>query len=366
MSQQNTEDNTNQKLYLEFYQDKVNKADQIGLFICAVPVLIFSILATASLMKGELLFTDPIFFAVSIFILVVISLCFAAWIHIRDFITILGAYFAISIIALALFLFSIAQWLETLLGLYVAFFVIPFYLGSNYVISERSALKSAKEVKKYIKTDEPEEHTAVILPHDKNRAMDGGDKTVLQLLEVLYEKENFQVYLCLFKDEMKDVLKKSTVKRIWIFGHGTRGSCSLTDGPFTYSDFMTEKVGDNWKIREVPQMEYVYQCHCNQKSTTPLTEYLVKKRGALHNDQKMLNYYDSGLANLKIDRSLESDYKLLSYLTRICSYVGKKLDIDLNYNIPLSIKYLIDRYEEHLERRANNPAKSNIHESKNG
>ncbi len=350
MSQQNTEDNTNQKLYLEFYQDKVNKAYKIGLFICAVPVLILLILTTASSMKGESLFTDPIFFAVSIFILVVMSLCFAAWIHIRDFITILGAYFAISIIALSLFLFSIIQWSETLLALYVAFFVMPFYLGVDYIVRERTSLKYAKEVKKYIKADEPEEHTAVILPHDKNRAIDGGDKIALQLLKVLYEKEKFQVYLCLFKDNMKDVLEKSTVKRIWIFGHGTRGSCSLTDGPFTYSDFMTEKLGDNWKIREVPQMEYVYQCHCNQKSTTPLTEYLVKKRGALHNDEKMLNYYDGGLANLKIDSSLESDYKLLSYITRICSYVGKKLDIDLNYNIPSSIEYLIDRYEEHLEK----------------
>lgn len=228
----------------------------------------------------------------------------------------------------------------------------PIVLGIIYIVMESIPWMYSIKIIPYMLPHTSEDHTAVILPHDATRALDGGDIQVLPLLKVLKKyKENFQVYLCLHEEDMVGVLTNPHVKRIWIFGHGRRGGCGLTGKLFSYSDFMTEKTDSGWKLREIEPKEYVYQCHCNPKSTTPLTDYLLKRKGTLFPDaDDMPNFVDTGIADLRTYGSCANP--VVSLKVGLIKGLGKIFETDLNYMTVFSIKRFIKRYEVHLEKKS--------------
>ena len=174
---------------------------------------------------------------------------------------------------------------------------------------------------------------------------------MLYLIKVLKRyNENFQIYLCLYEDNIVKVLTNPYVKRIWIFGHGERGGFKLTDKFFSYENFMKEH---GTELREIGPREYVYQCHCNTGSEKPLTDCLLNERkGKLDpNVDNMPNYFDTGLADMELDDSIKSKC-LLGIAVRLCSTFGKIPYIDLNYNCSSSVEHIIMRYEAHLEKKS--------------
>ncbi len=232
--------------------------------------------------------------------------------------------------------------------------LFPILLGLIYRRTERKSSDCADDVVQYITPRIYENHTAVILEHNANRVADGGDINVLPLIKVLKRyNENFQIYLCLYEDNIVKVLTNPYVKRIWIFGHGERGGFKLTDKFFSYENFMKEH---GTELREIGPREYVYQCHCNPGSGKLLTDCLLNKRkGKLDpNVDNMPNYFDSGLADMELDDSIKSKC-LLGIAVRLCSTFGKIPYIDLNYNCTSSVEHIILRYEAHLEKKSQLP-----------
>lgn len=298
-------------------------------------------------------FQDPLFIALigEVIISIWYSLYWIATRNRTNYEKIITIYFAIAFIllVLSLFLKVIDHFVICLLFMSI---IVPILLAFTYIGSECDSLRYAKKVIPYIITHKPENHTAIILPHDANRAMDGGDNPVLTLIEVLTKyNENFQIYFCLDEKDMINALTNPYVKRIWIFGHGDRGCCGLTGKVFTYAEFMTEKTDTGWKLRDIEPKEYVYQCHCNPGSTIPLTDYLLKNKGALNSDvDDMPNYNDSGIADMKIAKPL--NYICLSINVLLFRIFKNLFNVDLNYNNSCSNKYFIDRYAEHLEKKS--------------
>lgn len=238
------------------------------------------------------------------------------------------------------------------LSFYGIIITFPIIFGVINFIREFNSWRYAKKVVHYMTPHIPEDHTAIILAHDEKRAMDGGDKPVLTLLEALTKyNEDFQVYLCLYEEDMVNVLTNPFVKRIWIFGHGDRGSCCLTGKFFSYENFMTEKTDNGEKLRDIEPKEYVYQCHCNPKSTAPLTDYLIKDKGVLDpNVDDMPNFLDSGMADMNVKFSLK--HFVLFIMVWGHKILGYILHKDFNYTSSFSIEYFINRYAEHLKKKS--------------
>lgn len=347
MNLRNIEYTDIQNTYLKNYQDKWQKAIISTIFLLFIPILnliFFSVIESRVILPELLQHLLPIVFKLSVIISIVASIYYiiARFEH-------TGQLMAI-IIGVYLVIFSIYN--DPILALLIAMSIyIPLSLGIVYIMYEGFSFRYAKNVVKYITTHEPENHTAVILPHDAKRAMDGGDKPVLKLIEVLTKySENFQIYFCLDEKDMINALTNPYVKRIWIFGHGDRGCCGLTDKVFTYAEFMTEKTDTCWKLRDIEPKEYVYQCHCNPGSTRPLTDYLLKNKGTLNSDvDDMPNYNDSGIADMKIAKP--RNYICLSLNVLIFRGLKNLFNMDLNYNNIFSNKYFIDRYADHLEKK---------------
>ena len=229
-----------------------------------------------------------------------------------------------------------------------AFILIFPLLNSSY---ENRGVEDAKKILPYMKDISTTEHTAVIFPHNKNRPADGGDGVALKLLEGLEKyKEEFQIYFCLTSEEMIRVLTNPLVKRIWVFGHGKKGGCSLTDGLFTYSEFMLERTEKGWEQRKITPKEYVYQCHCNREKLRSLADYLVHEKGVLDSSvDNMPNYFDTGFSDM--DSVSLRKYKRLYVAQKISKVLTVVFKKDVNYMADYSAEYVIDCYLTHLEKK---------------
>lgn len=359
MNQNNIDnnENENQKEYREYYRGQLINAVISGIYLILIPLLIISPQITAFLMHGELLLPPNIVlliggvFSVSVFLY---------WTKTRlskvFFYLIAPCYVALFILLVTSALLPIHSYDG--LSLYGIMITISIIFGVINFIREFNSWRYAKKVVHYMTPHIPEDHTAVILTHDAKRAMDGGDKPVLKLLENLVKyNENYQIYLCLYEEDMVNVLTNPFVKRIWIFGHGDRGGCCLTGKYFSYEEFMTEKTDNGDKLRDIEPKEYVYQCHCNPKSTTPLTDYLLKEKGLLNPDvDDMPNFLDSGITDMKVEFSLKHfGLFILVWAHKILGYI---LHMDFNYTNPSSIEYFINRYADHLKKKTDDPQKA--------
>lgn len=351
MNTENNDDNKFRDEYLEYSQGQWRKAKRIGFFLMVIPLLLFSTIFAVRIIPEGLYY---VWLAVFIAGGVISVAGYMYWTY-RNLnslysMFIMPAYFAVSAILLTFSLyFKVNEFIFIFFA--VIYFVAPYFLGFFYLTSEYNSFKCSNEIASGITPRKSEDHTAIILPHDRNRDLDGGDDCVMRLINVLKEyNESFQVYPCLCEEDMIDVLKNHRVKRIWIFGHGDRGGCCLTGIYFSYAEFMTEKTDCGWKLREIEPKEYVYQCHCNPKSTTPLTDYLLKEKGLLNpNVDDMPNYYDSGITDMKTDKAKRG--KKHSFKVKLCNKLGNMLHEDNKYNDNSSIEYFIKRYAEHLEKK---------------
>ncbi|MDD4422230.1 MAG: hypothetical protein PHD46_04245 [Eubacteriales bacterium] len=218
-------------------------------------------------------------------------------------------------------------------------------------MSEKDCKKFAEKYVKYLAIHEDGEHTAIILPHDETRMLEGADDPSEILIEGLKKyNEKFQVYFCLTADDFLHVLQNPNVKRLWIFGHGTKGGFCLNSF-LTYAEFMTEKIGSEWKTRNIQLMEYVYQCHCNGGDNRPLTDYLLEEKGLLNEKiDDMPNYLDTGVANIKPSLNGKPRAYLITYY--IWKFLEKLHIIDGNLNNIGSITEFINRYLAHLENKS--------------
>lgn len=347
MNQRNIESTDIQNTYLKNYHDKWQKAIISTIFLLFIPIL--NHISFSAIQSGVILPEPLQYLILIVFIGGVIISIIALLYYIIDCFGHTCLLMAI-IIGVNLIIYLMSDNLICTL-VYGTSIIVQIGLGIYYIISEGLSLEYAKKVIPYIIKHEPENHTAVILPHDAKRAMDGGDNPVLKLIEVLTKyNENFQIYFCLDEKDMVSVLTNPYVKRIWIFGHGERGCCGLTNKVFTYAEFMTEKTDTGWKLRDIEPKEYVYQCHCNSGSTRPLTDYLLKNKDTLNSDvDDMPNYNDSGIADMKIDKP--RNYIGLSLNVLIFRGLKNLFNMDLNYNNIFSNEYFIDRYAEHLEKK---------------
>lgn len=229
---------------------------------------------------------------------------------------------------------------------------ISFVLFIIYFLFEYIIKYSAKKLVKYLQIDEEREHTAIILPHNETRMLDMTDNSSKILIEGLKKyNEIFQIYFCITPDDFLHVLQNPNVKRLWIFGHGTRGGVCLNSF-LTYAEFMTEKIEFEWKTRNIQLMEYVYQCHCNGEENRPLTDYLLEEKGLL--DEKideMPNYLDTGVVNIK--PLLNGKFRAYSITYYFWESLAKLHIIDKNINNIGSITEFINRYLAHLKKRVN-------------
>lgn len=368
MFAKNNEYNDNQKAYREYYLEQFVKSAIIGTFVILaayIPFLLFYSQISAFMVQGQIQSDHFTVFIICSVVSVAVSLYFAEWLDDKYFKIMTGVYLAIYTVLLAPVLHSEMPGNFAIFVSYLLYIAVPVCLALFYILSELRSLMNSSEVIRNITPDtddDRENHTAVILAHDANKPMDGGDKNAVKLLDVLKNgNEKYRIYFCLHEKEMAAALTDSYAKRIWIFGHGTKGGCRLTDKFFSYSEFMTVKINDEWQPRKTEPKEYVYQCHCNHKSESAaaLTDYMLESKGVLDpeiytdnlpDEDKMKNYYDGGLEDIKIEP--EKTGIRLSFIALICKILGILSQKDFNYNSPSSINYLIDRYEAHLKRKS--------------
>ncbi|MCR5705157.1 MAG: hypothetical protein K6G85_11170 [Eubacterium sp.] len=361
MFTKNNELNDNQKAYKDYYSKRLINVFIWEIFFIAIPLLNWISISSISKVPVQLHYFIMGVIILGIIISTVWSLYWIGKQLKQRYSTI------ITIVIEILFILSVFLLFWTIYGhigifIHVMSIYIPITLGIVSLALEIILYIFAKKILPNITLDKSEEHTAIILPHDAKKIMDVSDFPVPRLIKVLKKyHENFQIYFCLYEENIISVLTKpkiENIKRIWIFGHGDRGGCSLTDKYFSYEEFMTEKNEYGEKLHNIQPMEYVYQCHCNPESTTPLTEYLLKSKGVLDpeiypdnypDDDKMKNYYDSGLSDMKIN---SKGNRLLSLDAWFYKGLGKLLHEDSNYNDPLSINYIIKKYETHLENKS--------------
>lgn len=232
-------------------------------------------------------------------------------------------------------------------------FILAFIalIPLHHLTSEGNSLTNAEKILPYMRQTATTEHTAVIFPHNKNRPADGGDGVALKLLEGLKQyREDFQIYFCLTSEEMIRALTNPMVRRIWIFGHGNRGGCGLTDGQFIYSEHMLERTEDGWELRKITPKEYVYQCHCNREKLQSLADYLVLEKGVLDSSvDDMPNYFDTGFIGMESVSSKK--YGKLYVTQKVSKVLNAIFKKDFNYMSDDSAEYVIDRYLAHLEKK---------------
>lgn len=372
MNTENNEDKKIQDAYLEYYYERLRNAYIITIYLYIIPLFCYIPILLVPIMPEQLQYTHIIVLLISGVISVAISL-YGIKTHFNNLYSkIKLVYPVISFPLLVLYILVLV--LFSGIHSYFALFLITFFhgiftllpmvLGFICFILEFFSLRSAIKIMPEINSPKEENHTAIIIPHDAKKTVDVSDLPVPTLINVLKNyNENFGVYFCLYEKDMVSVLTKpniDNIKRIWIFGHGTRGSCGLTDKVFKYADFMEEKNEKGEKLHNIQPMEYVYQCHCNPESTKPLTEYLLKEKGRLNQSvDNMPNFNDRGIADMEIELSIKN----IPLLTWSCinKIHGKVCNKDYNYMNIFSVRYLIKRYETHLKRKrkANKQQKNN-------
>lgn len=293
MNQENIDnyENENQKAYREYYREQSEKAKKNRIFLFLLPFLMFISLFSAYIILGQLQYTLHILFIVGCLVSMGIIAYFVNRSSKLLFIPIILLLAAGFLISYVLLLDSIIEIDMAIVFYYSYVILLPILLGLIYRGTERKSSDCADDVVQYITPRIDENHTAVILEHNANRVADGGDINVIPLIKVLKRyNENFQIYLCLYEDNIVKVLTNPYVKRIWIFGHGERGGFKLTDKFFSYENFMKEH---DTELREIGPREYVYQCHCNTGSEKPLTDCLLKERKGLldQNIDNMPNFF---------------------------------------------------------------------------
>lgn len=351
MFAKNNELNDNQKAYKEYYSKRLINLLIWEIFFIAIPLLNFILRSSISKVPVQLHY----FIMVVIILCIIISAwCSLYWIGklLKNVFSIKIAILADILFVLAVFFLSWAMYGQIATSIQIMSFYIPILLG---IINFASEIISGIVVKTIILPDiaseNTEDHTAIILAHDEKRALDIIDIPVPVLVNVLKKYgENFHIYFCLYEKQMAEVLTSDHIKRIWIFGHGTRGSCALTVKVFKYADFMQEKKDNGENLDEMKKMEYVYQCHCNPESTTPLTDYLLPYKGKL--DPKiddMPNYWDGSLKEMANDNSQKNRDLSDTVHTNISLEKNEKKHI--KYMTFLSIISLVKRYEAHLEKK---------------
>ena len=335
-----------QKRYLEFYRNKINPIWIILAFCISIITLFVCINHFTSPTLSEIYILIPFtFFAQALFIFLIYKSMRSK----LSFLLILILFFTQYLVYHSL-VFT-GNMTYYLIGVQLFSFILLDIIVLYIPIAEYLSKKAAVKIVPYLAHKSTGEHTAVILPHDSNRLADGGDKPALELLEGLEKYgEPYQVYFCLTSDEVAAVLTNPLVKRIWMFGHGDRGGCCVTDNFFTYSSFMTEHIGSRWELRNITPKEYVYQCHCNPKNSTPLTDYLLEEKGLLdENIDDMPNYHETGVVDMKIPVSINTNDA--QFMKLIFTFVSKITKRDMNYMTPGSISCVIKRYLAHLEKK---------------
>jgi len=361
-NQEQSESTEYQKRYLDFYNKKVKNTHVWFLWLVVIPILNFFMISYYKVNNQILFFTIPtpfieIFRYVLISAVIIITVfAFLRWLYLVN-----KRLFPWTCLLLTLILCPvISSWFLSGESIYQIllccdFLALIISVGLWFLVywlSERGYKKFAKKYVNYLVIREEGEHTAIILPHDETRMIEGADDPSEILIEGLQKyNEKFQVYFCLNTDDFLHVLQNPNVKRLWIFGHGTRGGVCLNSF-LTYAEFMTEKIGSEWETRNIQSMEYVYQCHCNGGDNRPLTDYLLKEKGLLNEKiDGMPNYLDTGVVNIKPPSTCKFlGYKLF-YSIYKCLVILHITDGNLN-NI-LSIKIIINRYLAHLEKRVN-------------
>ena len=334
-----------QERYLEYHSAKKKITDR-WLFHSIIFALVVAVI-------GSILSSLPGAGWITVLILLISQIIYVIWIRKSGkssfkigFSLMLLAWVLSSIFYLfQSFQINILLWLVILTSTFMH--LIPM-INSSY---EKRGMGDAKLILPYMKQTSTTEHTAVIFPHNKNRLADGGDGVALKLLEGLEKyNEEFQIYFCLTSEELIQALTNPLVKRIWIFGHGNRGGCGLTDGHFIYSEHMLERTENGWELRNITPKEYVYQCHCNRERLRSLADYLVLEKGVLDSSvDDMPNYFDTGFINMESVSSKEYG-KLYLYQkgAKVLHAIFKK---DFNYMSDDSAEYVIDRYLAHLEKK---------------
>lgn len=334
-----------QERYLEYHSAKKKITDR-WLFHSIIFALVVAVI-------GSILSSLPGAGWITVLILLISQIIYVIWIRKSGkssfkigFSLMLLAWVLSSIFYLfQSFQINILLWLVILTSTFML--LIPM-INSSY---EKRGMGDAKLILPYMKETSTTEHTAVIFPHNKNRLADGGDGVALKLLEGLEKyNEEFQIYFCLTSEELIQALTNPLVKRIWIFGHGNRGGCGLTDGQFIYSEYMLERTEDGWEQRKITPKEYVYQCHCNREKLQSLADYLVLGKGVLDSSvDDMPNYFDTGFINMESVSSKK--YGKLYFYQKGAKVLHSVFKKDLNYMSDDSAEYVIDRYLAHLEKK---------------
>ena len=193
MNAENNQYNDLQNAYLDYYQGQLKKAERICIYLLLIAVLNIVSSASINIVPDKLQCLPIIAFIICSLILTVYIL-YLLLIRIKNRIYIV-VY--ISIIIVIYIGISLGQG-QPIDALTYTLTFATIFLGGMYRSSEKYSLEDAEDVVQYIKPHISEDHTAVILKHDANRAMDDGDKNVIPLIKVLNKYgEDFQIYLCL-------------------------------------------------------------------------------------------------------------------------------------------------------------------------
>lgn len=246
MFAKNNELNDDQKAYREYYFTRLRNATISIIYLFIIPLFCFIPIVFMPIMMEQLQYTHLVVLILGSAISAAASICYTK-IHLKKLYSILIKLFLVlSVLLMALRFFSLMHAYDTILSLHLMFTGLPIVFGVVNFMLEFFSFRSAIKIMHYINSPKKENHTAIILPHDAQKIMDVSDLPVPRLIIVLKKyHENFQIYFCLHEDDMVEVLTKPKIeyiKRIWIFGHGDRGGCSLTDKYFSYEDFMTKKM----------------------------------------------------------------------------------------------------------------------------
>lgn len=148
--------------------------------------------------------------------------------------------------------------------------------------------KSKKDILSTYEYNSEQQHTGIIIPINSKRLAESSSAEAQDpLVKTLFKLKAYpyRVYFCFTKNEVEKVITDPQIINLWIFGHGSRGSVDVADGPFYY---------DSLKYRDIPKKGYIQQYHCNgwidEHDNTSLVDLLVDE-----NDRKRST--DTGTQN---------------------------------------------------------------------
>ncbi len=178
-----------------------------------------------------------------------------------------------SIILVIIALFVLISFINLIFSLVYAIIVgLFFLLFGRY--EERLGEDTYQLIQKYPESQVGENLHAIIIVHKKlPKKSPYSPSDYTEGVDILIKKfrnnsmpQKYQIYDISLKTEFKEKIENCNATHIWIFGHGRRYGIKTIDGLLCY-----------FELKNIGQIEFVGQYHCNSLLGSSLADYYHPK-----------------------------------------------------------------------------------------